>query len=454
VEALATTQPRRRSGLIGAAGTLRVRWWIFLYMFLFPLLCYVQRNGLTIATDQVKAQLHVSQFQVFLVSSAFMVLYTALQVPAGAFGQRWGARRTFVLVGVLSCLATVATPLAPYLLTGTALIMTMALAQAVLGMSQSPVFPVSTGVFESWFPSAQWGFVNGLGSSAMGIGTAIAAPLIVALSASWGWQRALLWTALPLAVLTGCWAWYGRDTPQQHPSVSTQELAELDGGGHEPPAPTTLRRCLQLIRERSLLVLAISYMLANIAFYQLMLAPFLYLTQHRHLSQVDSGWLAMLPPVGAAIGAWAGGVLTDRSVARFGLRWGHRLLPLTALPAAAALLVCGAYAGSIPVSVGCFALAYGCVELNEGPTSAATMQIARADTMSGFGLINTGGNLAGVLLFPLLGYLSGRGEWNLTFVIAGVCCLAAAALWLVVRADRRFAPEMPAPIESQFQLAT
>jgi len=440
VESLVSTQPPRHIGIIRAAGTVRVRWWIFLYMFLFPLLCYVQRNSLTIATDQVKAQLHVSQLQVFLLSSAFMVTYTALQLPAGALGQRWGARRMFVLVGALGCLASVATPLAPYVLAGTAVIMAMAVAQAVLGISQSPVFPVQTGVFESWFPSARWGFVNGLGSSAMHVGGAITAPLIVALSASWGWQRALLWTALPLAVLTGCWAWYGRDIPQQHPAVSARELAELDGGGHEPPAPTTLRRCLQLMRDRSLLVLAISYMLMNVAFYQLMAAPFLYLTQHRHLSQVDSGWLAMLVPVGAAVGASLGGVLTDRSAARFGLRWGHRLVPLVALPGAAVLLLYGAHAASVPIAVGCFVLAYGCVELNEGPVAAATMEIARADSMSGFGLINTGGNLAGVLLYPLLGYLSGRGEWNLAFEVAAVCCLAAAALWLLVRADRRFSP--------------
>jgi sugar phosphate permease len=419
---------------------VRIRWWIFLFMFLFPLLCYVQRGSLTIATDEVKAQLHVSQLQVFLLSSAFMVMYTALQLPAGALGQRWGARRVFLLVGVLGCLATVATPLAPYVLTGTAVIVAMALAQAVLGASQSPVFPVQTGVFESWFPNARWGFVNGLGSSAMHVGSAITAPLIVALSAAQGWQRALLWTALPLAVLTVCWAWYGRDTPQQHSSVSPRELAELDEGGHEPPAPTSPARCLQLVRERSLLLLAFSYMLMNVAFYQLMAAPFLYLTQHRHLSQVDGGWLAMLPPVGAAIGASLGGALTDRSAARFGLRWGHRLVPLVALPTAAALLLWGAYADTVPIAVGCFVLAYGCVELNEGPVAAATMQIARADSMTAFGLINTGGNLGGVLLYPLLGYLSGRGEWNLAFVIAAGCCLAAAVLWLLVRADRRFAP--------------
>jgi len=50
-----------------------------------------------------------------------------------------------------------------------------------------------------------------------------------------------------------------------------------------------------------------------------------------------------------------------------------------------------------------------------------------------------------VLLYPLLGYLSERGEWNLSFVIAGACCLGSAALWLLVRADRRFAPTPPAP---------
>ena len=145
-------------------------------MFLFPLLCYVQRNTLTIATDQVKTQLQVSQLQVFLLSSAFMAMYTALQLPAGALGQRLGARLTFVLIGALGCFAVVATALAPYLLTGVALIGAMACAQALLGTAQAPVFPVQLGVFESWFPSARWGFVNGLGSSAMGVGSAIAAP--------------------------------------------------------------------------------------------------------------------------------------------------------------------------------------------------------------------------------------------------------------------------------------
>jgi MFS transporter, ACS family, glucarate transporter len=437
LESLATALPRRRMGLIGL---VRVRWWIFLYMFLFPLLCFMQRNSLDIATNQVKVDLHVSQFQVFVMLTSFQIMYTALQIPSGALGQRLGGRLTFVWLGAVACLATMATPLAPIAFSGAAVVLAMSLSQALLGVAQSPLFPVSTGLLESWFPSAQWGYVIGVQSSAMHVGTAVSAPLIVALSAALGWQRALLWTAVPLAVLTVCWAWYGRDTPQQHPAVDAAELAELDGGGHEPPARPTLRRCLHLIGDRNLLVLAISYLCMNVAFFLLFAAPFLYLTQHRHMSEADGGWLAALPPAGAAVGAWLGGVLTDRLVERYGLRWGHRLIPLLSLPAVAVLLLLAVNTPYLTIAIGCFVLAYGLVELNEGPVGAATMQIARADTMTGWGVVNTGGNLGGVVLLPLLGYLSGRGDWNLIFAIAAGSSLVSGALWFLVSADQRFVP--------------
>ena len=313
------------------------------------------------------------------------------------------------------------------------------LAQLVLGSAQAPLFPVMTGVFECWFPGSRWGLVTGLSSSAMHVGTAITAPLIVALTAALGWQQALLWTMLPMAILTVCWSRYGRDRPQQHPSVSAQELRELGEGAHEATPPATLERVLRLIRDRNIALLTISYLCMCYAFFLLMTAPFLYLTQQRHLSHADSGWLAMLPPAGAAVGAWLGGDLADRLCARFGLRWGLRLIPLISLPSAGALLLLAVHSGSILVAVACFVLAYGLIEVNEGPFGAAVMQIARADSMPGFGAINTGGNLGGLVCYPILGYLSGRGEWSAVFAIGSAFCLVAAALWLFVRADHRFA---------------
>jgi ACS family glucarate transporter-like MFS transporter len=426
-----------RSGLLGR---VRVRWWIFVYMFLFTLFAFVQRNSLNVATEQIQSQLKVSQLQVFMLMWAYQLMYALLQVPAGSFGQRFGARRAFLLLGVFSCLAMGATSLAPLALSGAAVVGAIVLAQALLGSSQAPLFPVMTGVFECWFPTTRWGFVNGLSSSAMHVGTAVTAPLIVALTAAAGWQQALLWTALPMALLTVSWARYARDRPQQHPMVSAAELAELGEGAAEATPPATLERVLRLIRDRNVALLTVSYLCMNYVFFLLMTAPFLYLTQQRHLSHAAGGWLAMLPPAGAAIGAWVGGDLTDRLIARLGVRWGARLIPLISLPSAGALLLLGVYAADVYIAVACFVLAYGMIEVNEGPYAAALMQIARADSMPGFGAVNTGGNLGGVVCYPILGYLSGRGEWNTAFAIGTGFCLVAAALWLLVRADQRFAP--------------
>ena len=213
---------------------IRVRWWIFLYTFLFAMLAYLQRNSLSIAAERIMPTLHLSQMQVGWLMETFTVVYMVLQLPGGVLGERIGARAVFVAIGVVTFIGTIATPLAPMLLSGTALFVARLLAQALMGAAQSPVFPVGAGISEAWFPVSRWSFVNGLSASGMNLGTAITAPLIVALTAAFGWQGALVWIALPTALLTAGWAWYGRNTPSEHRKVTPAELAELGEIAREP----------------------------------------------------------------------------------------------------------------------------------------------------------------------------------------------------------------------------
>jgi ACS family glucarate transporter-like MFS transporter len=206
---------------------VRVRWWIFLYTFLFAMLIYVQHNSMSIAAVRIMPELHLSQMQVGWLMETFAVVYMVLQLPGGVLGERIGARATYVVVGVVTFIATITTPLAPLLLSGTALFVALVLAQALMAAAHAPVFPVVAGVYESWFPVTRWSFVNGVNSSGLNLGTALTAPLIVALMAAFGWQRALLWIGLPTALLTTAWAWYVRNTPREHPKVTPAELAEL-----------------------------------------------------------------------------------------------------------------------------------------------------------------------------------------------------------------------------------
>ena len=56
------------------------------------------------------------------------------------------------------------------------------------------------------------------------------------------------------------------------------------------------------------------------------------------------------------------------------------------------------------------------------------MFVARADTMSATGVLNTGGNGGGLIGIPIVAYLSGHGDWTVAFVIGAVFSVVGAML--------------------------
>jgi MFS transporter, ACS family, glucarate transporter len=405
-------------------------------MFAFALLSFVQRTSISVAADTIMPVLHLTQVQIGLLNTAFLIAYTIMQIPGGVLGQKYGARLTYVGVGAIGVAATLATPLLPVLYSGMALFLGLLAAQFVLGVALAPVFPVFASVVEAWFPKNRWAIANGLQTSGMVLGGAITPILVVSLTQAIGWQGALLCIAIPVAVVTVGWGWYGRSTPREHRSVTAAELAELDPAQTERALPLTLRRLGRIAADRNVLLLSISYLLMNYTFYLLTYWSYLYLVQVRHFTGIESGFAGMVPWIGAALGAGVGGFLSDRLAERLGVRWGYRIMPLIALPTAAALLMLTISVSTPYAAVFALAAAFGAVEINEGAYWAATMRVARADTGAATGVLNTGGNLGGILCQPIIAVLSAAGAWNAAFATGTVLALAAAGLWLLIDSDR------------------
>lgn len=416
----------------------RVRWRIFGLLFGFGCIAYLQQKSVTVAAARMMPELGLSQMQIGWMESAFLIGYAAFQLPGGVLGQLLGGRRTFVLISLVAFLATVLVPLAPSALSGTALFATFIALQLLLGAAQGPVFPVSSGIMETWFPAGQWASIQGLQVMGFQLAAALTPPLIASLMSSLGWRQALLWPALPALGLIALWAWYGRNTPAEHPAVTPDELAELDNGSAARSLPgISWRRLRRLLSDRSIVLLTLSYTSMNYVFYLIGNWCFLYLVQERHFTILEGGWLAAAPPLAAALGAGIGGKASDMLCAQLGVRWGYRLVPLVSLPAAGVLLLAAVYAPNPYDSVIALSLCFATLELNEGPYWAATMYVARSDTMSATGILNTGGNLGGVIGIPIVAYLSGHGAWTAAFVIGTGCALLATAAWIGVDATRR-----------------
>lgn len=403
-------------------------------MFGFAAMAYVQRTTISVAAPELTEALQLSKQQLGWLFMAFTAAYAAGQLPGGALGQRFGPRAVFTGIGLIGVVATLATALPSYLLAGAALLGVLILAQALLGLGQGPVFPVFATVVERWFPSRQFGLANGVISSGMLLGGALTPPLLVALIAELGWQQAILATALPALLLTLGWWHFGRDRPEQHSGVTAEELAELDPA---PPAPPlTFDRMSAVLRDRNILLLALSYLCMNFVFYTIMSWSFLYLVEQRGLKGLESGLMAMIPWIGAAVGAAAGGVLADRLAQRHGATRGYRLLPLLSLPLGAVMLVAIPAAADAALAVAALTLAFFAMEINEGPYWAATMNIARADTGAATGVLNTGGNTGGIICQPLVAWLVASGDWTDAWLTGAAFALVAAALWLAVRCEQ------------------
>ena len=416
---------------------LRVRRKIYLFLFAFGFIAYLQHASITVAGVPMMAQLGLNEVQLAWIFDAFVLGYSIMQFPGGLLGQRFGARLTFVVIGLVAFVAMLATPLAPELFSGATLFAVLLVAQLILGLAQGPIFPVSAGVFEAWFRPVRWPLVQGVQSMGLQLGAAVAPLLLPSLMAAFGWQQALVWTTLPALGVILWWGRYARNTPAEHPRVSAEELAELGpSAAAGAPQPMSWARAWQLLKDPDVLLLTVSYVFMNYVYYLLSTWVVVYLVQERHFTILEGGLLATAPPLAAAVGAGVGGYAASVLSTRFGVRKGLRIIPLLSLPAAGVLQFLAADALNAYLAVAALALCYACVELNEGPYWAAIMHVARTDSMAAAGILNTGGNVGGLIGIPIVGYLAQQHAWTSAFLLGTVLALLSAAAWLFVDPQR------------------
>jgi MFS transporter, ACS family, glucarate transporter len=421
----------------------RVRRAVLALLFFFPFTGYVQRTSVSIAAERMMPELGLTQVQIGWLLTAFLFTYSVFQVPASLLGQWLGSRKTMAAIGLATVIASCATAGVPAAAAASVLMAALILARSLLGLAQSALFPVAAGTVRAWFPVTRWASGQGLLVTGLWLGAAVTPPLVAWLMQRHGWRHALVITSVPSLLLVVAWYVYARDRPDEHSRVTSEERAEL--AANPPPAagPAVSRqRVLRLLRHPQILRLTLSYFVMNYVFYLVTFWSFLYLVQDRRMTVLESGWLASLPFVTAGLAAALGGRLADHLRARFGDRVGMRITPFVALPVSAVLMYLTATAASPYWAVAALCLGFGCVELSEGSFWGAAMRLAPSDTMAATAVLNTGGNLGGVVATPIIAALSAYHGWGAVFSTGAALALAASALWLTIDAT-------PAPGDGQ-----
>lgn len=427
-------------------GRVRIRWIIFALLTGFACFGYAQRTGVTVISAHLVSDASLSQVQVGWALTAFLTSYTALQLAGGVFGEWLGVRWTFIAIAALAILSTLVIAGATWVASGLGLFSAFFIGCAVLGVAQAPIFPVLSGAIESWFPVGRWATPQGLMTSGVQIASALAAPSTAWLVETVGWRPALIVPSGVGVALIAIWFWFGRDSPAEHPFISIDELNELRSGRNVAnQSRVSPRDVLRVLSDRNILLLSTAYMCMNFVFYFLSFWCVLYLVQQRHFSILQSGFLAAIPYAGAALGGTLGGLACDHLITRFGPRTGFRAIPLVALPAAAILLFLAVSALNAYWAVAALAMAFASIELTEGPFLAAATTVAREHTMAATGVVNTGGNLGGIIATPLIATLTTHHGWTSAFLTVAAFSVLSALLWLRIDVSK---PLRSSPLRS------
>ena len=387
----------------------------------FSLVGYVLRMNISVASPYMMAELHLDKIQMGQVFSAFMLGYALFQVPWGVFGDRIGAGFTLAVAGSVWAVTTMLTGLAPGILVpaGTASLVALMGIRFLLGVGQAAAYPVASRAVASWLPSSRRALSFSALIVGMAIGSAFTPPLVAWVMVNAGWRVSFYLTAFIALVLTVGWV----------AAFATGLRRPVDGGR---ASAATRGSWLGVLKNRDIALMSLSYFFDSYVLFAFVFWLYVYLTEQRGFTIMQSGFYTALPFAVAIPLVPAAGYVCDTLAARYGA-WGRRIVGMTGLALSAVFLVIGVNVSSPSQALAGLSLAVGFLLCTEPAYWSTSMDLGGAYAGTAGGVMNMAGNLGGVVSTALVPVLVSHFGWPFAFFSAAGCALVGAALWLVVR---------------------
>jgi sugar phosphate permease len=320
---------------------------------------------------------------------------------------------------------------------GTAMtVVALVVVRFLVGAAHAPIYPLTGGVVERWFPIGSWALPNGLSSTGLTLGTAASAPLLVWMMAEVGWRQSFVLLA-PLGFIGAfLWWWYVRDNPSEHRSVNDEEaLLIVANRPVAPSAKDDKPGWQRVLGDRNVLLLTLSYFCMNYIFYLMFNWVFYYLVEVRGFASQQAGFFTSIQWIAAAVGATLGGFLCDFLCRRRGLRRGCAWPAMAGVAASGLFLLFGSLTMSAYIAVACLAMSFLCNQITEAAFWAAGIGLGGRNAAAACGVMNTGGNAAGFVNALLVPVTAAAFGWTAAMVTGTLFAFLSAALWLFIRAD-------------------
>ena len=272
---------------------------------------YLDRTNISVAAPAIKEALDLSSVQLGLIFSAFGWTYVALQIPGGIVVDKIGAR---LLYGLMLFFWSISTLLQGFV---NSFIVLLGL-RASIGIFEAPAYPANNAIVTKWFPENERASAIAIYTSGQFIGLAFLFPVLTVIQDQLGWRGLFIVSGIIGVLWAIVWYVFYRD-PDNHKSVSTEELAHIrEGGGLVKASNSSTEKTkfswsdlAQAFKHRKLWGVYLGqFCVGSVSIFFLTWFP-TYLVEYRGLDFIKSGFLASVPFLAAFAGVLLSGFTSD-----------------------------------------------------------------------------------------------------------------------------------------------
>ncbi|WP_322964041.1 MFS transporter [Sphingomonas fuzhouensis] len=287
----------------------KLRWWIVGLIFLGTVLNYVARNTLAVLAPELKIELGMSTAQYSYVVGTFLISYAIMQPVCGYVIDRVGLRKGFAFFAAAWSIANILHALAGSWIE-------LSLFRMLLGGTEAALVPAGMKAITAWFPMKERSVATGWFSAGTAFGSAIAPPLIFAITLFGSWHWAFVVTGIVGLGWAALWLFF-YDAPDRHRAITAAERAHILTGRVIAPAGAADVRAI--VTSGRFWRIAIPRFFVDPAWQTLNFWVPLYLATTHHMDLSRIAMLAWLPFLAADLGAVFAGYLSPFLVRRFGI---------------------------------------------------------------------------------------------------------------------------------------
>ncbi len=405
------------------------------------MITYLDRACIATLAPGISRDLGLTTIQMGYVFTIFQLAYALFEIPTARWADRQGTRAVVSRIVLWWSCLTAATGAAfsyPSLLA----------ARLLFGIGEAGAWPCVARTFSRWIPRRERGTVQGVFFAGAHLVGGLTPALVLWLLHFLSWREIFVCFGGVGLVWVAVWLAWFRDDPSEHRGVNAAELRTIVS---ERPADCRDAAGLDywrtLFASRSVIALCVMYIPNSMIFYFCITWLPTYLRVRHGFDETSLAIFAGLPLIVSVPGDLLGGVVSDRLVARYGLRVGRCGLGAVAYAVAGVALLAAASASSAVVAATLIAVATGLTMFTLGAAWGTVMEVGRNHVAVVGATMNSAGNLAAMLSPLIVAYsVQWFGSWNLPLYVMGVLFLAGAFCWTLVDPARPVFEALPSEL--------